>query len=64
MKIENYIDNSKIQTLAQKSAWLGNDVTHIVNKHPNRNVADIKRFIRAMTTMIDAEFAFEDASTV
>lgn len=63
-KINNYIDDSKIKTLAKKSAWLGNDATHIVNNHPNRTVADMKRFIKAMTTMIDAEFAFEDANTI
>lgn len=64
-KINNYIDNQRIKTLAQKSAWLGNDATHIVNKHPNRNIiADMKKFIKAMTTMIDAEFASEDAENI
>ena len=63
-KIRNYIDDEKIKTLAQKSAWLGNDATHIINKHPDRNIQDIKKFIKAMTTMIEAEFAYEDASTI
>lgn len=63
-KIRDYIDNEKIKTLAQKSAWLGNDATHIINKHPDRNIQDIKKFIKAMTTMIEAEFAYEDASTI
>lgn len=63
-KINNYIDNSKIKALATKIAWLGNDATHIVNKHPNRNITDMKKFIKAMTTMIDAEFAFEDADAM
>jgi hypothetical protein len=38
--------------------------THIINKHPDRNIQDIKKFIKAMTTMIEAEFAYEDASTI
>lgn len=63
-KIDKYIDNPKIQILAKKSAWLGNDATHIVKKHPNRDVTDIKKFIKAMTAMIDAEFAYEDADTI
>lgn len=63
-KIRDYIDNEQIKTLAQKSAWLGNDATHIINKHPDRNIQDIKKFIKAMTTMIEAEFAYEDASTI
>lgn len=63
-KIRDYIDNEQIKTLAQKSAWLGNDATHIINKHPDRNIQDIKKFIKAMTTIIEAEFACEDASTI
>lgn len=63
-KINNYIDIPKIKTLAEKSVWLGNDATHIVNKHPDRDVTDMKKFIRAITTMIDAEFAFDDANTI
>ena len=64
-KINNYIDDSKIKILAEKSAWLGNDATHIVNKHPDRDiVSDMKKFIKAITTMIDAEFAFDDANTI
>ena len=63
-KINDYIYNSKIKTLAEKSAWLGNDATHIVNKHPDRDVTDMKKFIKAITTMIDAEFAFYDANTI
>lgn len=63
-KINNYIDDLKIKTLAQKSTWLGNDATHIVNKHPDRNITDMKKFIKAMTTMIDADFAFDDANTI
>ena len=64
-KISNYIDDPRIKTLAQKSAWLGNDATHIVNKHPNRKiVADMKKFIKAMTTMIEAQLAVEDADNI
>ena len=63
-KINNYIDSPKIKTLAKKSVWLGNDATHIINKHPNRTIQYIKKFIKAITTMIDAEFAFEDADTI
>lgn len=64
-KINNYIDDTKIKMLAKKAAWLGNDATHIVNKHPERNiVVDMKKFIKAITTMIDAQFAFEEADNM
>lgn len=64
IKIRNYIDNEQIRTLAEKSAWLGNDATHIINNHPDRSVIDIKKFIKAITSIIDTEFACEDASTI
>ena len=33
--------------------------------YPTRDiVADMKKFIKAMTTMIDAQFAFEDADNI
>lgn len=63
-KINDYIGDTKIKTLAKKTAWIGNDATHIDKRHPERDIQDMKKFIRAMTTMIDAEFAYEDADTI
>ena len=63
-KINDYIDNSKIKTLAAKSAWLGNDAAHIINKHPDRTVADMKNFIMQICKWIDFELSVEDANTI
>ena len=63
-KIGSYITDDRIKTLAQKATWLGNDQTHILVKHTNRDVQDMKKFIKAMVTLIDCDFAFEDASTI
>lgn len=63
-KISNYIADDRIKTLAQKATWLGNDQTHILIKHTDRDIQDMKKFIKAMITLIDCDFAFEDANTI
>lgn len=63
-KIHDYISDERIKTLAKKAAWLGNDATHIEKKHPDRDVSDMKKFIKYMVTLIDADFAFEDAASI
>lgn len=63
-KIQDYVPEERIRELAKKTAWLGNDETHIEKKHPNRDISDMKKFIRAMVTLIDADFAYEDACSI
>lgn len=63
-KIHDYISDERIKTLAKKAVWLGNDATHIEKKHPDRDVSDMKKFIKYMVTLIDADFAFEDAASI
>lgn len=63
-KIQDYVPEEKIRELAKKTAWLGNDETHIEKKHPNRDISDMKKFIRAMVALIDADFAYEDACSI
>lgn len=62
--IKTYIDSSKIKTLAEKSAWLGNDETHYVRKHPEFDVQDMKRFIKACYTYIISELTLEEAEAI
>jgi len=60
--IENYMKDTHISTLARASAWLGNDETHYTKKHNNYGLPELKAFITALVTYIDAELAFEDAN--
>ena len=62
--IRDRIKDQRIRTLAERATWIGNDETHYIRKHENLDIQDMKRFIRAMTAFIDAEFAFEDALKV
>lgn len=62
--INTYIDKPKIKTLAERSAWLGNDETHYVKKHTDRDISDLKKIIKACVGYIDSELAVEDANTI
>ena len=64
-KIRNYItDDSDIKTLAEKATWLGNDQTHVINKHPDRDVSDIKQFIQMIVAKIKIKMVVADAETI
>lgn len=63
-KIQNHLCDTKIKTLAEKATWLGNDATHIENKHPDRTVSDMKNFIMQIVKWIDFELSVEDAETI
>lgn len=63
-KIQNHLQDTKIKILAEKATWLGNDATHIENKHPDRTVSDMKNFIMQIVKWIDFELSVEDAETI
>lgn len=55
------IEDGRIQTLAQRATWIGNDETHYVRKHEDLDVKTMKTFIRSMINFIDSELTFEKA---
>lgn len=62
--INTYIDNPKIKDLAEKSAWLGNDETHYVRKHPDYNIDDLKLLIDTCVNYIDMELNLEKSRSI
>lgn len=60
--IKTYIDSQKIKTMAEASAWIGNDETHYTRKHENYDVQDLKRFINTAVAFIEYELNFSEAS--
>ena len=62
--IKNYIDNASIVTLAERSAWIGNDEAHYVRKQENRDVNDMKAFIQAIVYFIGMILITEDAASM
>lgn len=62
--IKTYIDDPRIKNLAEKSIWLGNDETHYVRKHEDRDISDMKQFIDALVYFISMILITEDAESI
>ena len=59
--IANKISNDKLKAVASRSAWLGNDQTHYVQKFTDYDIQDMKRFISAAVYWISAELITQEA---
>ena len=59
--IANKVSNDKIKTVASRSAWIGNDQTHYVQRFEDRDIKDLKQFIDACVYWISMELITEDA---
>lgn len=62
--IESYIADERITTLAERSAWIGNDEAHYIRKQENRDVSDMKDFIQAIVYFIGMILITEDAASM
>lgn len=62
--IKTYIDNPHIKTLAEKSAWIGNDEAHYIRKQGDRDISDMKAFIQATVYFISMVLITKDAATM
>lgn len=58
----NRISFEKIRVLAKAISWIGNDQTHAVQKHPDYNVPEMKRFMLALCHLISAEYVADEAA--
>lgn len=63
-KAINEITDVRIRTLATKTYWLGNDETHYVKKHTDRDYKDMKKFIRVLYSYIDFELTYLDSESI
>lgn len=60
--IQEYLtDFPKIQKLANAATWIGNDETHYVRKHNDKDLNDLKAFLLAAATFIAADYDAEQA---
>ncbi|WP_196607166.1 DUF4145 domain-containing protein [Pectinatus frisingensis] len=64
MQSINRIKYDKIKALAKAATWLGNDQTHILQKHPDYNMEDIKNFTIALCHLILSEKVADKALTL
>lgn len=51
----------KIQTLAKATTWIGNDETHYIRKHDDKDLKDLKNFLLACATFIAADYEADNA---
>ncbi|ASB97397.1 TPA: DUF4145 domain-containing protein [Streptococcus equi subsp. zooepidemicus] len=60
--ISDYLsDFPKLQALSRSVAWIGNDETHYVRRHNNKDLQDLKRFILAAAQFVAADYDADDA---
>lgn len=64
MQSINRIESNRIKVLATAATWLGNDQTHILSKHPDYKIEDIKSFTVAICYFIISEKEFDKATKV
>ena len=61
--ISTYISDEKIKNLATASTWIGNDETHYIRKHVDKDIQDMKQFIHALLYFIEYQLTVEEATT-
>lgn len=54
-------DFPKIQALAKSVSWIGNDETHYVRRHDDKDIQDLKRFILSAAQFIAADYDADEA---
>lgn len=62
--ISDYIDDTRVKTLATGAAWIGNDETHYVRKQKDRDIGDMKKFIEVCVNLILFSFTVDDAASI
>ncbi|HYE08736.1 MAG TPA: DUF4145 domain-containing protein [Patescibacteria group bacterium] len=55
------LESNKVKDLAKASVWLGNDETHYLKKYQDKDINDMKRFIRALSFFISSELTASEA---
>lgn len=56
------IDDARINKLARAASWIGNDETHYVRKHVDKDVQDLKKFLHALTALVSLEISIHEAN--
>lgn len=60
--IADHLNNfPKIQALAKSVAWIGNDETHYVRRHDDKDIRDLKKFILSAAQFIAADYDADEA---
>lgn len=57
------ISSDKIKALATAAVWIGNDETHYERRFDDKDVNDMKRFVRSLAYFIASEISASDADS-
>lgn len=62
--IKDYIQHPKTKLVAERAAWLGNDQTHYLQKHTDKDLDDLKLLIKLTRHWIVLELETESAALI
>lgn len=55
--IENHLSHlPRLQNLAKAATWIGNDETHYVRRHDDKDIRDMKQFIKSTAHFVVADY--------
>lgn len=43
-------------SLAKAATWIGNDETHYTRKYEDKDISDMKKYIRALSNYLSSEY--------
>ncbi|MDW8571190.1 DUF4145 domain-containing protein [Staphylococcus shinii] len=56
------IKDSRMNDLALAATWIGNDETHYVRKHTDKDIEDLKKFLHTLTNLVNFEISISEAN--
>jgi len=62
--IRENIKNENVKICAERATWLGNDETHYVRKHTDKDVTDLKNLISVTVYWMEMEHITEEAKEI
>lgn len=62
--INNYIDNRKLRIVASRAVWLGNDHSHYISKHEDKDLNDLKLLVELSRHWIAMELETLEAEII
>ncbi len=61
--INEYIDDPRLKSTAEKAVWLGNDEAHYIKKWEDKDIADLKVLIRLSCIWVESILLTEQYDT-
>lgn len=62
--ISKDINNENLKIAASRAAWIGNDETHYIRKHTDKDITDLKRLIDLTVRWIEMECMTKEAEGI